>query len=189
MVGEFKNYRSFGAILQGFQLAVQCWSVCTWPARTLLQTLFRNSSATNPRASRITTPSRVPPSSDGWRWACSKNVLAEVTDLKQPLNTTGTTGISRPCAYASTSAKEANAPLLYRSANAWNVSCSRTGSYVMLFLGGNFILRDPALQPPHQMFAMTLQDDSHVSGAGDIQHDVRQPALYGGMEMYFRLLH
>ena len=67
-------------IRQGRQLRVQCSSVCTWPTRTLLQTLSGNSMAGNPRASRNTTPSRSPPSADGSRWALSTNERMSATD-------------------------------------------------------------------------------------------------------------
>ncbi len=48
-----------------FQFFDQCSSDWTCPARTLLQTFDRNSSAGNPCAARITTPSLAPPSADG----------------------------------------------------------------------------------------------------------------------------
>ena len=120
------------AIRHGLQFRVQCSSLCTCSGRTLLQTLSWNSAATNPRASRMTTPSRSPPSADGSPWACSMNARTSATDRKRPLNSTGTTGISRYFAYASTSVKAANAPAPSRNAKAWKVACSTTGSYSML---------------------------------------------------------
>ena len=52
----------------------QCSSDCTCPTRTLLQTLRLKSTAGNPSAWRITTPSRAPPRADGSACALAHEV-------------------------------------------------------------------------------------------------------------------
>ena len=54
-----------GAMRHGRQCFDQCSSHCTWPTRTLLQTLCLKPAAENPAAWRSTTPSLSPPNADG----------------------------------------------------------------------------------------------------------------------------